>query len=154
MQLSSAPKLVLAGAIAAAGAGVLWMAGSIPQGFGYDAVGPSLFPKIIGGGLLISGALTVLDAFRPREGEQDGPIDLRPVAVILVAILFLAAAIDFLGWIPTAALVFLAGTLAFGDLRFVLNAAIGLVLAGIILVAFNEGLGLNLPLGVLSGIGS
>ncbi|MDH2328031.1 tripartite tricarboxylate transporter TctB family protein [Cereibacter sp. SYSU M97828] len=152
MQQSSAPKVALATAITVAGGVVLWMAGSIPQGFGYDAVGPSLFPRIIGIGLLISGALSMLESFRPAD-DENGRADLRPVLLILGAMLLLAAGVRIAGWIPTAALVFLAGTIAFGDRRIVLNLVIGVVLAGIILIAFNEGLGLNLPLGPLSRIG-
>jgi putative tricarboxylic transport membrane protein len=52
--------------------------------------------------------------------------------------------------VPLTATVFAAGAWAFGNRRLWLNLLIGLVFGGVILLAFNEGLGLDLPLGVLA----
>ena len=154
MHQSNGPGLALAGTITVAGAAVLWMATRIPQGFGYDAVGPSLFPRIIGIGLVISGLIHGLEVWRDGDDRPEGRAAPWPVVLILGSMLLLAAGVRIAGWIPTAALVFLAGTLAFGDRRIALNLVIGVVLSALILVAFNEGLGLNLPLGPLSALGA
>ena len=76
-------------------------------------------------------------------------LNLWPVGLISAALLLEAALISRLGWIPVVALVFVAGTYAFGDRRILANAVIGLVLATLILRVFTLGLGIDLPLGPL-----
>ena len=57
-----------------------------------------------------------------------------------------------LGWVPLAALIFLAGTVALGDRRIALNAVIGVAFGAVTFALFNWGLGLNLPAGVLEPV--
>jgi putative tricarboxylic transport membrane protein len=129
----------------------------IPSGFSYDAVGPRLFPTIMGVGLLLAALGILAGAIGPRHrvlpvaAQPSGaPTDWKPIVVISAALLLEAALIETLGWIPLTATLFAAGAWAFGNRRLWLNLLIGLVFGGLILFAFDEGLGLDLPLGVLA----
>jgi putative tricarboxylic transport membrane protein len=137
-------------AMFAAGLAILIGASRIPSGFGYDAVGPAAMPYIIGGGFLASAILILLDV--RRSTEPSGPLSLWPVAAISAALLLAALLVEPLGWVPLAALIFLAGALALGDRRIGLNAGIGLAFGVVTFVLFNWGLGLDLPAGVLAPV--
>jgi putative tricarboxylic transport membrane protein len=135
--------------------GVLASTALIPTGFSYDAVGPRLFPTIMGVGLLLAAIGILAGAIGRRTApaqprHDDAPTDWKPVLIISAALLLESALIETLGWIPLTATLFAAGAWAFGNRRVWLNLLIGLVFGGLILFAFNEGLGLNLPLGVLA----
>ncbi len=135
------------------GIAVIISASRIPTGFSYDAVGPTVFPTIIGAGFVVSAFLVILESVRVAPARDDHiPIDLRPVIVISAAVLLEAFFIKKLGWVPMAATVFMAGSWAFGDRRIVLNGVIGLAFAALILVAFSWVLGLDLPLGVFENL--
>jgi putative tricarboxylic transport membrane protein len=132
---------------------VLASAASIPAGFSYDAVGPRLFPAIMGVGLLLAslGILAGAVGRRPAAAAAAAaPMDWKPVLVISAALLLEAALIETLGWVPVTATLFAAGAWAFGNRRVGLNLLIGLAFGAVVLLAFNEGLGLDLPLGPLA----
>ncbi len=132
------------------GTAIVVSARQIQSGFSYDAVGPSVFPTIIGFGFIVSAALILIDSVR-AEPDEDAPVlDWWPVAFISGAILLEALFVASLGWVPMAAMVFVAGAWAMGERRLVLTMVFGIVLAALILFAFNWGLGLELPLGILS----
>jgi putative tricarboxylic transport membrane protein len=57
--------------------------------------------------------------------------------------------IERIGWVLAAAILFAAVARAFQSRRPLLDAAIGLALAGLAFVVFNWGLGLSLPTGSL-----
>lgn len=139
--------------IFAIGVAVFLNARGIQGGFGYDAVGPAVFPMIIGGGFVVAAILICLESLS-LESVEDSPekTNIWPVIVISAAVLIEALLIKKAGWVPMATVVFVAGTWAFGDRRLLLNTVIGLVLSCIILFAFNWGLGLDLPLGILAPI--
>lgn len=136
---------------------VLVSAASIPSGFSYDAVGPRMFPTIMGVGLLLAALGILAGAIGPRRkaaqiaaAPAEPRPDWRPVALISAALLLEAALIETLGWIPLTGVLFAAGAWAFGNRRLWLNLVIGLVFGGLILFTFDAGLGLDLPLGVLA----
>lgn len=135
---------------------VLASAAAIPAGFSYDAVGPRLFPAIMGVGLLLAslgilaGAIGRRVATAPAAPVAAAPLDWTPVVVVSAALLLEAALIETLGWVPVTATLFAAGAWAFGNRRLWLNLLIGLVFGALVLLAFNEGLGLDLPLGPLA----
>ena len=138
-------------AVVALGVAVVVASQQIKTGFTYDVVGPAMFSNLIGVGLVLSGAASVISARRASlEDLPDQPkLNLWPVGLISAALLLEAALISRLGWIPVVATVFVAGTSAFGDRRILSNAVIGLVLATVILLVFSLGLGIDLPLGPL-----
>lgn len=132
------------------GTAIVVSARQIQSGFSYDAVGPSVFPTIIGFGFIVSAALILVDSVRADPDEDAPVLDWWPVAFISGAILLEALFVASLGWVPMAAMVFVAGAWAMGERRLVLTMVFGIVLAALILFAFNWGLGLELPLGILA----
>jgi putative tricarboxylic transport membrane protein len=75
--------LVIALCVAALGAGILWMTGSIRMGIARDVIGPRAFPYAIGTLLLVGGLVLSLRRLRfmnagggfvaPEEGSEDTP---------------------------------------------------------------------------------
>ncbi len=151
MSTERLPGALFGAATTALGAFVIYGARQISSGFSYDAVGPTLFPTLIGIGLLASGVVILIHVRRSGDqGREDKrSLDWLPVGLISAALLGEALLVGKLGWIPVVATVFLAGTFAFGDRRILLNAGIGLGLGTFILFAFSFGLGVDLPLGPL-----
>jgi putative tricarboxylic transport membrane protein len=60
--------------------------------------------------------------------------------------------IEHIGFVLAATITFVLTTFGFGSRRWLLNAAIGLVLAVVSYIGFTRGLGLNLPAGLLEGL--
>ncbi len=145
------PATLFGSAVVGLGVAVVVASQQIKTGFTYDVVGPAMFSNLIGVGLTLSGAASVISARRASlEDLLDQPkLNLWPVRLISAALLLEAALISRLGWIPVVATMFVAGTYAFGDRRILSNAVIGLVLATVILLVFTFGLGIDLPLGPL-----
>jgi putative tricarboxylic transport membrane protein len=117
----------------------------------HAAIGPTLFPFLIAGGLIIIGALVLREAFFGHVAHERGGFELDGLAVALVSAglivqLFL---LEMVGWIPATTILFVATTRAFGSRRLLLDALIGLVLASLAFVVFNYGLGLDLPVGTV-----
>lgn len=146
------PGALLGVAALLAGGAMFYGASRIPRGFGYDAVGPDTFPRIIAAGVMISGGLCLLDAGRAAAAEAEAVAfgSLRVVVLISAALLAMAFGVRPLGWVPMAAVVFTAGAAAFGSRRLIRDAGIGLIIGLVTLLGFNLGLGLDLPLGPLA----
>ena len=115
---------------------------------GRGAVGPALFPYLVSGGLVLVALSLLREAVAGRIAHEGG-LELDGLAVALVAAALAAQflLVEVLGWIPSATLLFMAVARAFGSRRMLLNAGIGLALAGATFVAFNYGLDLSLPPG-------
>lgn len=119
----------------------------------YAAVGPRSFPAFIGAGLVLVGVTLIWGLFRSEvtvEGEESVLYDWKAVFQIAAAFGLQIVALKWLGWIPTAALLFFAITKAFGGERNRATLLIGLVLASITYLVFSHVLGLSLPLGFFS----
>ena len=121
-------------------------------------VGPSLFPILIGAGLIVAGAALVLAGVRLPTGPfvEIEPWARRPrmlanFALVIADLLFYALAVDRLGFLITAVLFLLVLFLAFGVRRariLPLAAAVTLVIH----YGFYTLLRVPLPWGVLEGI--
>lgn len=132
------------------GVAIVIGASTIQTGFSYDAVGPAVFPMIIGGGFFVAAILVIVESVIVKQENEVGNVstDFKPVLAISAALLAEAFLIGTLGWVPMAGLLFAAGTWAFGDRRLALNVIIGLIFAALILAVFSFALGLDLPLGI------
>lgn len=117
---------------------------------GRGVVGPALFPYLIAGGLVLVAVSLLREAFVGHIAHEGG-FELDGMAVVIVAAGLVAQflLIEFLGWVPSAALLFVAVARAFGSRRFLLNAVLGVLLAGLTFVLFNHALDLNLPSGTV-----
>lgn len=142
--------------------GAVWLynAFGLPQGARYAAVGPGLFVTIAGAGLLILGAILMLqiwrgESFQPQDAEDaDGStrMDKRAFLTALVAVALPIATMGPLGMPFTATLSFVLVANAFGSRRWWLDLICGAVLASAAWFLFAQ-LGLQLgrsfpPLGV------
>ena len=116
---------------------------------GRGVVGPALFPYLIAAGLMLVALSLLREAFAGHIAHDGGlELDLRAVVLIAAGLAAQFLLIEYLGWIPSAALLFVAVARAFGR-RYLLNAVLGLVLAGGTFAVFNYGLDLNLPIGTV-----
>lgn len=133
--------------------GAVWLynAYGLPQGARYAAVGPGLFVTIAGAGLLILGALLMVqiwrgESFQPQDAEDavaDARMDKRAFLTALVAVALPIATMGPLGMPFTATLSFMLVANAFGSRRWWLDLICGAVLACAAWLLFNQ-LGLQL----------
>lgn len=137
-------------AIAVLGVAMIWGISQLPDTASYAAVGPKVFPQLVGGGMALTGLAVIREALAPSPpDETGGDYDLGPILLISAALVFAAIALDGLGWVITATIVFGATAWAFGERRLVATALIGLALAAAAYVFFNYVLRLNLPAGIV-----
>jgi putative tricarboxylic transport membrane protein len=147
-------KFLFGAAAVAGGLAVFFVAQNIPVGFSYDSAGPRLLPYLVAIGLSLSGIGAMFEAALqpPTRAADQQHYDMLPVVMILGALLLEALLIRWLGWIPVAAGVFMAGAYAMGSRRLLRDAFTGVVFGAVTLALFNLALGLHLPLGVIEPI--
>lgn len=139
------------------GAGVAAYASTFPTVQG-QAVGPGLFPTIVGTGLAVFGLIQVVSGLRRGEGlhvtVEDWmrrPQMVRNGILVPVALLFYAAVVDRLGFLLTGVLFLSALFTAFGARRaWILPIAIVATL--VLHTVFYGLLRVPLPWGVLEAI--
>ncbi|MEX0960018.1 MAG: tripartite tricarboxylate transporter TctB family protein [Burkholderiales bacterium] len=154
MQLSDA----LSGALAVAlGAAVVAYAQTFPPMPGQN-VGPSLFPSVIGGGMMIFGCALMVPAIRRGErlrlAIEDWMYRPRMVlnfALVIGLLVFYALAVDTLGFFITSILFLSSLFLAFGvGRRWIVPLAFAVTFA--IHYAFYSLLRVPLPWGLFEAI--
>ena len=133
--------------------GAIWIWGgmSLPQGARYAAVGPGLFPTLIGVALVVLGAILLLqihrrETFQAQSGEDveaDAKMDKRAFLTALVAVAIPMVLMKPIGMPLTATLSFMLVANALGSKRWLMDLAIGAVLATAAWWLFRA-LGLNL----------
>ena len=140
------------------GAAVLAVVQGYPKIPG-QPVGPALFPGLIAAGLCIGGVLLIVRGWKARHAapwlEWDdwvrSPRHMLGLAVLVGSIVFYIVASEWLGFLPTAALILLALFLVLKvpPGRAVLIAVVATV---VIHVAFYKLLRVPLPWGLLMPI--
>jgi len=116
----------------------------------HAAVGPRLFPSLVAAGLVAVSLALLREAFFGHIAHEGGlELDWPAVGLVSAGLIAEMLLMEPAGWIIAATLLFLGVARAFGSRRLVLDTAIGLLLAGLTFVAFNYGLGLDLPSGQL-----
>jgi len=127
----------------------------------YSRVGPRFFPFLVAAGLLLCGALLVVQALRghaaPAEAGEDVdtevPPDLVAVAGVGAALVVYLLLLETAGFVLASALLFWGVALAFGSRSWLRDPLIGLALGMTVYLAFTRLLGLRLPAGVLAPLG-
>lgn len=142
--------------LAALGAAVLFGIQGYPKIPG-QPVGPALFPGLIAVGLCIGGALLVLRGLRRQAGQPwvawddwvRSPRHIAALAVLLGSIVFYIVAANWLGFLPTAALILLA---LFLVLRVPPGRAVLIAVVATLVIhfAFYKLLRVPLPWGLLT----
>lgn len=113
-------------------------------------VGPALFPYLIAGGLVAVAVAILRQALRGTTAHAGGlELDLPALALTAAGLAAQFLLIEFMGWVPTAALLFMAVARAFGSRRPWLDLAIGLALGAGTFAVFTYGLDLHLPEGTV-----
>jgi putative tricarboxylic transport membrane protein len=153
------PQLGLAAGVALVGAYTVYDATTLNVGFA-DPVGPRIFPYVVGGVLVLLGALLAVATMRGDRPEADGgeDVDLTrsadwvTVAKLAAVLVFTVATVDVLGWAITGALLFAGATWALGSTTLVRDVIVGFVLSVASWYAFYVGLGIPLTAGLLDGV--
>jgi putative tricarboxylic transport membrane protein len=138
------------------GAAVLFAIQGFPKIPG-QPVGPALFPGIIATGLCVAGALLVLRGLRERSRQPwlvwddwiRSPRHVLALVVLLGGVVFYIGASNWLGFLPTAALILMA---MFSVLRVPPGRAVLLAVVATLVIhfAFYKLLRVPLPWGVLT----
>jgi len=113
-------------------------------------VGPTVFPWLVAGGLVLIGLSLAWRNWRRRPEAQ--PRDLLALAILAAGLLQQILLVAWAGFVPTATLLFAAVATAFGRRRPLVDLAIGLALALAVYLIFTRLLGLALPAGWLTGV--
>ncbi len=127
----------------------------------YARVGPRFFPFLVAFGLLLCGALLLIQALRgqtaePEEAEDadvNAPVDYRAVGTIGAVLALYVVLLEPAGFILASAILFWGVAFAFGSRAFFRDPVVGLILALVVFEAFTRLLGLRLPAGLLAPLG-
>lgn len=125
-----------------------------------SGVGADFLPKIIGPLLIVLAIALVVQLFRGKYGEPEqaeGDVDLRttrwvPLAVTVAALVTFVFAVEPVGYIVTATVVFWIIAWAMGARKYLTSLLIGFILATIIYFVFTRLLSIHLPAGFLDNI--
>jgi putative tricarboxylic transport membrane protein len=120
-----------------------------------ERTGASVFPSVIGGGLLlVVGALLVerirAKPFRATARAEHG--NLRAVGILAAGAAASIVLLDTVGFLISSALLFWCTAWAFGSRRWGRDVAAGCAFALLVDVLFRRGLSLALPEGILKGL--
>lgn len=86
------------------------------------------------------------------EGSWRTYSDWKTIGMVVGGVVVFTAGLNILGWILSAAFLFWIICRALGSKRPGFDAGVSLLFASAIQLAFNAGLGLNLPAGFLGGL--
>ena len=140
--------LIVAALLGLAAAIIAWDASRLELGQTYG-LGPKAMPYVVAIGLVLLAIGNLVMGLRgdlpPREGS-----DPKAIVQILGGLALLIAIIGFGGgFIPATTILFAMTALAFGRRAFLIDLAIGFVLAFAIYLIFDKVLTLTLPAGPL-----
>ncbi|WGR91880.1 tripartite tricarboxylate transporter TctB family protein [Bradyrhizobium sp. ISRA443] len=140
--------LVIAAALAALAAVLVWDASKLPSTTMYG-MGPEAMPVVIAVGLVMLAIGNLIDALRGKLPPRESA-DSRPVWLIIGGLALLIAIIGFGGgFILATSALFVTTSAAFGRRAILADTAIALVMTTLIYLAFDKLLTLSLPTGPL-----
>lgn len=145
--------VVAGAALIALAIAMIWGAQGFPS-IRAMAYGPDLFPKIIAGGLILSGGGILIGALRDRLGtaapEKDAPdpFALLPFLAIVAIVAGFALLLPVLGFHVTAALALLASARVFGG-SWGLSVLMALIAPVVLHYIFYTLMRVVLPWGIL-----
>jgi len=107
-------------------------------------MGPGYFPRTLGLMLAALGVILVLRSLR-TEGEKILFPSMKPLVIILVAVLLFGITVNHLGLVLSTVLVVLVSSTAAHDYRWKESIIASIALAIFCVIAFRYGLALQLP---------
>ena len=126
---------------------------TVPAGTSFP--GPGFFPGLIAAGMALFAVLLIVRAFRaPHEEADSGDessvgVDWASMAWIIIGFGAFIVLLPWLGWIIGAGLLFWTIARGFGERRHLRSLIIGLTASSLVYIAFDMGLGMSLPSGIL-----
>lgn len=146
MLAQRSPKDILAGLVFI-GFGLAFAIGATSYGIGTPVrMGPGFFPLVVGGLLVVFGAIIVI---RPSFDTEAGPIVTpawRAAALVLVAVVAFGLTVRGLGLLPSILLTSLLASLASRVTSPVGALVLAVALTAVSVLIFVVGLSLRLPL--------
>ncbi|GLQ54271.1 tripartite tricarboxylate transporter TctB family protein [Devosia nitrariae] len=109
-------------------------------------MGPGFMPVVLGAILVLLGIAVIFKAFARPEEEARRPVPWRGIVLVLGTIVFFAATIRGLGFIPVVLVTAFASAMASRNNRWLSAAIIAAGLCVLCLAVFVVGLGLIVPL--------
>lgn len=129
----------------------------VPEGTEFP--GPRAFPAILMlAGYVLSALLVVHFVRHPEKTDESEPVkwrthsDWAAVAWCVGGFLVFASTLETLGWLIAAAIMFWTVAKGMGSHRPIFDISLAFTMSGAIYLAFDFGLGLNLPAGILGGV--
>ena len=136
--------------------GVLVGGFAIDEGTSYQAVGPRVFPVLVGAGMCLVSAIGVVQAFRGTDTEQIdqlreeiGATHWPSVLLLVAALIGYVLLLTPLGYWQSTTVFFVAVARVLGSRSLIRDAVVGLVLALAVYVLFDRLLGISLPPGIV-----
>jgi putative tricarboxylic transport membrane protein len=121
--------------------------------------GPQFFPGVIAIGLYVLAVILGIGAVRAlgatdaspdaETGERAVGVDWRSFAWVVGSFLAFTVLLGVLGWIVAAALLFTGVSRGFGQRNLWFALFVGATISSLSYIAFDMGLGLSLPSGIL-----
>jgi hypothetical protein len=109
-------------------------------------MGPGYFPLVLGGILVLLGALTVLEGIVAGEGEAIGPVPWRGIVLLTAAVLFFGFTVQRLGLAPSLFVTVLLAAFSSHRTTIVSALAMAFGLTAFCILVFVEALGMPVPL--------
>jgi putative tricarboxylic transport membrane protein len=150
--------LLLSLAVVALGIGAAAVALSLPSAGGYSRIGPNVMPVVVSLGLIALGGALLYECLSggwrnrtPDDPAERGEHAFLPSAFAWVSAGLLAqmALIHSAGFVIAAAVLFAFVARGFGSVRWLRDAAVGLLLGLAVFLFFVRFLNVNLPAGWL-----
>lgn len=138
---------------------MIWYTRTFPAMPGQD-YGPALFPVLIGVGFLVTGAILIVSGLARRRTEPlfDGgdwlrsPPHVLSFGAVVLGLLFYVLVSDWLGFIPTAALLLFGLLVVMRRGRPLSSLIIALITTLVVNYTFTRFLLVPLPLGLLQHV--
>ena len=132
-----------------------WATTQIPTLEIGDPLGPKAFPRLLGGGLLISALMLLIEMLKARKSEPDADAPEAPdagsykvIGGVIVATAIYFALFEPLGYAVATSLFLLATTAYFNKGKWWTNVLTSVLYSFISYYLFMTLLGVNLPRGI------
>ena len=118
---------------------------------GGNTVGPATAPWVVGVGMLVVGALTVVRGRRDmgvwEVSDHTTGQDWKRLGVLLAALLVFAVVVPWLGYVVSATLLYGVTAGVLGAPKRAQMFAVGFTVAALVYLLFDVGIGITLPAG-------